>query len=35
MGSGDLNPQKARIIVMLGLAAGMRPMEIVSLLEAR
>lgn len=35
MGSGDLNPQKARIIVMLGLAAKMRPAEIVSLLESR
>lgn len=35
IGSADLNPQKARIVVMLGLAAGLKPAEIAALMEAR
>jgi L-asparaginase len=31
--SGDLNPQKARIVVLLGLAAGLRPAEIAALMD--
>jgi L-asparaginase len=33
--SGDLNPQKARIAVLLGLAAGLRASEISALMDAR
>ena len=33
IGAADLNPQKARILLMLGLAAGRRPSEIARLFE--
>jgi L-asparaginase len=35
IGTGDLNPQKARILLMLGLAAGHRPADIARLFELR
>lgn len=33
IGTADLNPQKARIVLMLGLAAGLRPVDIQQLME--
>ena len=35
IGTADLNPQKARILVMLGLAAHQRPADIARLVEVR
>ena len=35
VGTADLNPQKARILLMLALAAGKRPGEIARLFEPR
>jgi L-asparaginase type II len=35
IGSADLNPQKARLLLMLGLAARMRPIDIARLFELR
>jgi L-asparaginase/Glu-tRNA(Gln) amidotransferase subunit D len=32
MGAGDLNPQKARILLSLALAAGLKPDAIASLI---
>lgn len=34
MGAGDLNPQKARILLALALASGMKPAEIATLINS-